>query len=171
MKITVRQLTIIGILGAISLLLGSTPLGFIPVPTPAGSATIMHIPVIIGAIMEGPVVGGFVGLIFGLFSFLRGGAALFSDPVIAILPRILIGIFSAYSYKMVKNRIGGAGIAAIVGTLTNTVGVLSLAVVKKYLPNWETALTIAITHGLAEVVLAVLITVAIAKGLDRARLD
>ena len=67
--INVRKLTIIGVLGAISTVLGMTPLGFIPVgPT---RATIMHIPVIIGAIMEGPVVGGFVGLIFGLFSIFQ----------------------------------------------------------------------------------------------------
>ena len=47
----VRRMAIIGVLGAISIILGMTPLGFIPVgPT---RATIMHIPVIIGAIMEG----------------------------------------------------------------------------------------------------------------------
>ncbi|OCL25691.1 ECF transporter S component [Orenia metallireducens] len=170
MKFTVRQLTITGILGAISLLLGSTPLGFIPVPTPAGSATIMHIPVIIGAIIEGPLVGGAVGLIFGLFSFLRGGAALFSDPIIAILPRVLIGIFAAYAYMAIKNNLMATGIAAIVGTITNTVGVLSLGVIRGYLPNWETAVTIAVSHGIPEVIIAVLITVAIAKGLQRSRL-
>ena len=170
MKFTVRQLTITGILGGISLLLGSTPLGFIPVPTPAGAATIMHIPVIIGAIMEGPLVGGSVGLIFGLFSFLRGGAALFSDPIIAILPRVLIGVFAAYGYRVVKNNLMGTSIAAIVGTLTNTIGVLSLGVVRGYLPNWETAATIAVTHGIPEVIIAVLITVAIAKGIQKSRL-
>ncbi len=63
-------MAIIGVLGAISIILGMTPLGFIPVgPT---RATIMHIPVIIGgAIMEGPLVGGIVGLIFGLFSMFQ----------------------------------------------------------------------------------------------------
>ena len=89
--------------------------------------------------MEGPLVGGSVGLIFGLFSFLRGGAALFSDPIIAILPRVLIGV-------------------------------LSLGVVRGYLPNWETAATIAVTHGIPEVIIAVLITVAIAKGIQKSRL-
>ena len=68
-KFSVRKLAIIGVLGAISAVLGMTPLGFIPVgPT---RATIMHIPVIIGAIMEGPIVGALVGLIFGIFSIFQ----------------------------------------------------------------------------------------------------
>jgi Predicted membrane protein len=63
---TVRHMAVTGMLGAISVVLGMTPLGFIPVgPT---NATIMHIPVIIGAIVEGPIVGMLVGLIFGIFS-------------------------------------------------------------------------------------------------------
>ncbi len=47
-NLTIRQITVVGLLSAVSLLLGSTPLGIIPVPTPAGAATIMHIPAIIG---------------------------------------------------------------------------------------------------------------------------
>src|SRR6056297_2810248 len=123
MRTKIRKLTIAGVLGAIAIVLGATPLGFIPVPTPAGSATIMHIPVIIGAIMEGPIVGAAVGLIFGLFSFIRGGA-FFVDPLVAILPRVLIGVFAAYSYTLVNKKVLGAIVAAIVGTLTNTIGVL-----------------------------------------------
>ncbi|HPM00094.1 MAG TPA: ECF transporter S component, partial [Bacillota bacterium] len=57
-RFDVRKLVIVGVLGGVSAILGMTPLGFIPVgPT---RATIMHIPVIIGAIMEGPVVGALV---------------------------------------------------------------------------------------------------------------
>ena len=66
---SVRRIVIIGLLGGFTAVLGMTPLGFIPVgPT---RATIMHLPVIIGAIMEGPIVGGLVGLIFGLFSMFQ----------------------------------------------------------------------------------------------------
>lgn len=107
--INVRKLAIIGVLGAISTVLGMTPLGFIPVgPT---RATIMHIPVIIGAIMEGPVVGGFVGLIFGLFSMFQAitnptpVSFAFLNPLVSILPRVLIGIFTFYVYDFLK-RIG-----------------------------------------------------------------
>lgn len=101
-RLNVRKLTIIGVLGAISIVLGSTPIGFIPVgPT---RATIMHIPVIIGAIAEGPIVGAFIGLIFGLFSIFQAVTAptpvsfVFLNPLVSVLPRILIGIVSFYVY-------------------------------------------------------------------------
>ena len=105
-KLTVRKMTIIGVLGAISVVLGMTPLGFIPVgPT---RATIMHIPVIIGAIMEGPIVGGIVGLIFGLFSIFQAitnptpVSFVFLNPIVSVLPRILIGITTHYVYDGLK---------------------------------------------------------------------
>lgn len=105
----VRKMAIIGVLGAISVVLGMTPLGFIPVgPT---RATIMHIPVIIGALMEGPLVGGFVGLIFGLFSIYQAVTMptpvsfVFLNPLVSVLPRILIGITSYYVYDSLK-RLG-----------------------------------------------------------------
>lgn len=108
-SVNVRKLTIIGVLGAISVVLGMTPLGFIPVgPT---RATIMHIPVIIGAIMEGPIVGGLVGLIFGMFSIYQAITAptpvsfVFLNPLVSVLPRILIGITSYYAYKAL-NKLG-----------------------------------------------------------------
>lgn len=105
-RLDIRKLTIIGILGAISVILGMTPLGFIPVgPT---RATIMHIPVIIGAIMEGPIVGAFVGLIFGLFSIFQAITAptpvsfAFLNPLVSVLPRILIGISTYYTYNALR---------------------------------------------------------------------
>lgn len=105
-KLTIRKMTIIGVLGAISVVLGMTPLGFIPVgPT---RATIMHIPVIIGAIMEGPIVGAVVGLIFGLFSIFQAitnplpTSFVFINPLVSVLPRVLIGITSYYAYNGLK---------------------------------------------------------------------
>ena len=103
---SVRRLTIIGVLGAISAVLGMTPIGFIPVgPT---NATIMHIPVIIGAILEGPVVGMLVGLIFGIFSLIRAITAptvispVFYNPLVSVLPRVLIGLTAYYSFILFK---------------------------------------------------------------------
>lgn len=102
-SVNVRKLAIVGVLGAISVVLGMTPLGFIPVgPT---RATIMHIPVIIGAIVEGPIVGALVGLIFGLFSIYQSVTAptpvsfVFLNPLVSVLPRVLIGLTAYYSYK------------------------------------------------------------------------
>jgi uncharacterized membrane protein len=51
MKINVRQIVVAGVLSAIAIVLGVTQLGFIPVPNLSGSATIMHIPVILGAVL------------------------------------------------------------------------------------------------------------------------
>lgn len=106
-KLDIRKLTVIGVLGAISVVLGITPLGFIPIgPT---RATIMHIPVIIGSIVEGPIVGALVGLIFGLFSIYQAITAptpvsfVFLNPLVSVLPRVLIGITSYYTYKALSN--------------------------------------------------------------------
>lgn len=127
-----RQLTIVGLLSAISVTLGLTGYGFIPFPI--AHATIMHIPVIIGAILEGPIVGILVGLMFGIFSMVQNIMTpsvlsfAFINPLVAILPRVLIGVTAYYSYALLKkcNQPIRIGVAAIVGTLTNTVGVLSM---------------------------------------------
>ncbi len=102
-----RKLVIVGVLGGVSAILGMTPLGFIPVgPT---RATIMHIPVIIGAIMEGPVVGALVGLIFGLFSIFQAltnptpVSFVFLNPLVSVVPRVLIGITSYYVFAALSS--------------------------------------------------------------------
>src|SRR5690606_29292281 len=65
-KFETRQIAIVGMLSAISIVLGASGVGFIPLPM--AKATIMHIPVIIGAILVVPEVGLAEGLIFGVFS-------------------------------------------------------------------------------------------------------
>lgn len=163
-RLTTRQLAISGLLGAVAIIMGMTPLGFIPVPTPAGHATIMHIPAILGAVLEGPIVGGLVGLIFGIHSFLRAGSPFFADPVIAILPRLLIGVISYYTFKFTKSIV----LATVMGTLTNTVGVLGLVAIKGYLP-YQGAFAIAVTHGIPEIIVAVILVSLLYHGLKRIR--
>src|SRR5215212_643821 len=88
-----RQIVIAGIIGGIALFLGATRIGFIPVPIPLiGNATIMHIPAIVGGALEGPVVGLLVGAIFGIFSFLNADNPVFLNPIVAIVPRLFIGV-------------------------------------------------------------------------------
>lgn len=106
-KFDVRKMVIVGVLGGVSAVLGMTPLGFIPVgPT---RATIMHIPVIIGAILEGPIVGALVGLIFGLFSIFQAltnptpVSFVFLNPLVSVVPRVLIGIISHYVFEALSN--------------------------------------------------------------------
>ena len=82
-SLSVRQIVIAGILGGIAIFLGATQLGFIPVPNVAGRATIMHVPVILGGALEGPVVGTIVGLIFGIFSFITAETPIARDPMVS----------------------------------------------------------------------------------------
>ncbi len=160
--LSVRKIVIAGVLSAVAILLGWTRLGFIPVPTAAGNATIMHVPAIIGGIMEGWLVGGIIGTIFGLFSFLQATTPLFKDPLVAILPRIFIGITSYFAYVGLKkiNEYLALIVAAVVGTLTNTILVLGMAVVRGYIAP-GVALGVGVTHGLPEAVVAAIITVAV----------
>jgi uncharacterized membrane protein len=160
--LTVRNIVIAGVLGAIAILLGVTRLGYIPVPTAAGNATIMHIPAIIGGIMQGPVVGAIVGLIFGVSSFLNATVPLFKDPLVAILPRIFIGVVAWLVYVGIrrKSEYLAVGTAAFLGTLTNTVLVLTMAVIRGYLPA-EVAWTVGITNGIPEAIVGTIVTLAV----------
>lgn len=180
----VRQLATIGMLSGISIFMGLTGIGFIPLPFM--KATIMHIPVIIGGIIEGPIVGAAVGLVFGLFSIYQNITAptllspVFMNPVVAIIPRVLIGIISYYVYKFIKskfnNSIAAYGFAAAAGTITNTAGVLGLtfllfrdqyALLKNLNPEVVagTLWTIALTNGIPECIVSILIVIPVVTGL------
>ncbi|WP_446898946.1 ECF transporter S component [Clostridium sp. LBM24168] len=185
-KISVRQLAIIGMLSAISIVLGVTRLGFIPIPPV--NATIMHIPVIIGAILEGPLVGGFVGLIFGIFSIIQSITTptvvsfAFINPVVSVLPRILIGIISYYVYSAIKvnNKFVPTAIAALTGSLVNTVGVLGTISIIYLVPYAKALnlsisaakkgiLTVGLINGIPEAALSVVITVAVVGAVNKMR--
>ena len=170
MNLSIRKIVISGILGAITILLGLTRLGFIPVPTPAGHATIMHIPVILGGVLEGPAVGLITGAIFGLFSFLQPGAPFFADPLVSILPRLFIGIISYLVYYSMKgiNTTLACILAGALGSITNTVLVLGMVTLRGYLPA-EVTLPMGIMHGVPELVVAAILTVLLVKGIQRIR--
>ena len=131
-ELSLKSLTTIGVLGALSAVLGMTPLGFIPLGPI--SVTIMHIPVIIGSILEGPIIGGFLGLIFGLTSMFQAIKSptpvsfIFLNPLVSVLPRILIGITPWLTIKLlkfIKKSSLKIIIATFIGSFTNTIGVLS----------------------------------------------
>ena len=159
MKSATRTITVTGMLSAIAIVLGLTPLGLIPVPTLAGRATIMHIPVIIGAILEGPMVGMFVGLIFGMISFITAASPLLKNPIIAILPRILIGLFAYYAYRWTRSSV----LSALIGGITNTIGVLIGCAIQT--DSSSSRVGIALTHGVPEAIVGALITVIVVKAL------
>lgn len=107
-KLTSKKLVTAAILGAITVVLSITPLGLIPLGLI--NATTMHIPVIIAAIVEGPLVGALVGLIFGISSLANAiirpnpVSFVFYNPLISIVPRILIGLTSYYAYNALKGK-------------------------------------------------------------------
>jgi uncharacterized membrane protein len=170
LDLSTREIVIAGVIGGVALFLGATRLGFIPVPIPfIGNATIMHIPAILGGAIEGPVVGLLTGAIFGIFSFLYADVPIFKDPIVAILPRLLIGVVAwAVFVSLRRWSVDLASVGAgLLGSLTNSVGVLGLGLIlplgqQSYLTP---ALVVAsIPQVIAEAVLAAVVTVVLVRG-------
>lgn len=176
-----RKIVITGVLGAISIFLGLTPLGFIP--WGGASLTIMHIPVILGAVLEGPVVGFIVGLIFGIFSMIRAATApqspldvAFTNPLISVVPRLFIGPVAWLVWSGLKRwPVIGLIAAGISGSLTNTVLVLGMiALVPSAIgilrditaagttPTLTLLWAIAIANGLPEAIASAVLVLAVA---------
>ncbi|AQP53984.1 ECF transporter S component [Vagococcus penaei] len=194
-----RELTLTAIFLSIILLFAFTPLGFINFGVI--KATLIHVPVIIGAIVLGPRVGAFLGLAFGLISMLNsainpGPLSFVFSPfipiigtdhgslwaiVIAFVPRILVGIIPYYVYKLLKTRLPKMKtslsllIAGICGSLTNTLLVMNFIY---FLFNpaysqlneglvggnlYKLVLTVIITNGIPEAIIAGLATSAVAS--------
>lgn len=162
-----RKIVVAGVMGAISILLGLTHWGFIPW-FGGVSLTIMQVPVIIGAILEGPLVGGAIGIIFGLFSMIQAGIApagptdvWFTNPLLSVLPRLFIGPAAYFAWKLLKRWNVAALIGAgIVGSFTNTVLVLGMIGVLGYLP-WVALGPIALVNGLPEAGVSALLTLVV----------
>jgi len=185
-NVNVRRMSIISVLSAISIMLSMTPLGYIPIgPT---NATIMHIPVIIGAIVEGPVVGMTVGFIFGFTSLIRNltmptiTSFAFINPLVSVLPRVLIGVVAYYVYqlaiKITKNSFISGWITGFMGSLVNTIGVLGMIYVlygARYAEALEKSaasaktllLTLATTSGIPEAILGGFVVSAVAVVLKK----
>jgi uncharacterized membrane protein len=162
----VRQIAVAGVLGGIAAFLGFTQLGFIPVPNLAGRATILHVPAILGGALEGPVVGLIVGLIFGFFSWLDPVAPPLRDPLVSILPRLPIGVVAWAVFASLRSWSLdiAAAVAGVLGSFTNTVGVLGMAVLLGYLPL---AATVPILpQAIAEAILAAVVTVVVVRGVQ-----
>ncbi len=164
----VRKIAVAGVLSAVSIVLGITRLGFIPWFSGA-SITIMHVPVILGAVLEGPLVGTVIGLLFGLFSMLQAAIAptgpvdtAFINPLISVLPRLLIGPASWLMYRALQrwSEPAALGSAAVLGSLINTGLVLSGLGIFGFFP-WTLIGTVALANGPAEAGAAALLTIAV----------
>lgn len=166
MRLSTRKIAVAGLLGAVSIVLAITGLGMIPLPSFVGRATIMHIPVIVASLIEGPIVGALTGLIFGVYSFLTPTGAIPADPIVRILPRILIGITTYYTYKsLIKWPKLSIITASVVGTLTNTIGFVGFAILFGYLPLEATVGILP--QAIAELVLGTILVYLIMRALRK----
>lgn len=184
-KFTTRQIAVVGMLFAITIVLGATGIGFIPVPP--FKLTIMHLPVIIGSIIEGPVIGALLGLLFGLFSIFQAintpspVSFIFINPLVAVLPRVLIGItpYIAYKYINLKNNKIRLAISTALGSFTNTLGVVGM-IYALHLHAYANALHIStaaasksllvlVLNGFNTAILSILVVVPIVLALNKAR--
>lgn len=162
-----RKLVVTGVLGAIAILLGVTRWGFIPW-FGGVSLTIMHVPVIIAAVLEGPIVGIGVGLIFGIFSMIQAAVApngptdiWFTNPLLSVVPRLFIGPVAFLVWKSLqKIPVVGLIAAGIAGSLTNTILVLGAIGVMGLLP-WEVLGGILVANGLLEAGVSAVITLVV----------
>lgn len=182
---------------ALMLVLSFTPLGYIPlgVITP----TTMHIPVIIGACLLGPKMGGILGGVFGITSLLKSTfqptlmSFAFSpfysvggisgngwSVLVAIVPRVLIGIVAGFLFRFLQRTklpdTISLAITGLVGSLVNTIGVMGL-IYKLFGTQFAAAQgigidalfaaisAIVIGSGIPEALVAAVLTAAVGKAL------
>lgn len=166
-RLSTRDLAVAGVFGALAIVLAFTPLGLIPVPNPTEAATSLHLPAIIAGILAGPVVGGMVGLVLAISSWYLYGASFVTFAggnlplalLAAFLPRILIGVLAYFAYRPLRRwpTLAGA-VAGLVGTLTNTFGVMGLLI---WLGTLPTALLVPVfsMNVPIEAALAIVVTI------------
>ncbi|MBQ2576189.1 MAG: ECF transporter S component, partial [Lachnospiraceae bacterium] len=121
-KKTTSAMVLTGLFTAIIIIMSVTPLGYIPLGVI--NATIIHIPVILGALYCGPKRGAFLGFVFGMTSFIKntvapatlsafvfspvlaasqfGVAGVFKSTFICFVPRILVGVVPYFIYVLVR---------------------------------------------------------------------
>ncbi len=186
-KSNTLKLTQLALLLAVQLILSFTPLGFIILPGMV-SITTMHIPVIVGGIVMGPLYGGILGLSFGLLSMYKATTAATSvidqafspflsgapvaSAVMCIVPRILLGVVAALIFRALSRRMKsqGAAIAVSAGaaTVTHTVLVLGcLWALFDGLALKDVFLALVTLNGVLEIVVAVLVAIGVCRPLLR----
>ena len=181
-----RWLAGVAMFAAVQLLLNVTGIGLIPLPLI--KATTLHIPVIIGAVLLGPLGGGILGGVFGLCSlwtntmapsamsfafspFLADTAAGAVKAVwIAFGCRILIGVVAGWLWialkKLKVNDLAALPVVGVAGALTNT-GLVMGSIYFLLRPEYAAMKNIAIEMVL-DVVLGVVGTSGVAEAVAAA---
>ena len=129
-----KKLTLTGALSALVIVLGITKLGFITLG--AASITILHIPVILICMLAGLPEGLFVGATFGILSLIQAAMStnggldpLFVNPLVSVLPRMLIAVIAWGLWKALNliphmPKTVAAGITGFITTVCHTLLVL-----------------------------------------------
>ena len=126
-KFTTTQLTMLGLMAAVLMLMAYTPLGYLNIGPLA--VTFNVIPVAICAVVLGPTGGAVAGAVFGLTSFLQAmgiggtsalGAALFQinpflSAVQCFVPRILDGLLIGFIYRGMRKKTNVYASCAVTG--------------------------------------------------------
>lgn len=145
----------------ITLFLSISGLGYVAVPGPARFITFVHVPVILGGVLCGPLVGFWLGLTFGI-----SNCVLYPphDILMQVLPRALCGVVAALVFYLARKYGApetqltlGSLVAALAASYTNTLGV-TLAGVANGSFQAHQILGILMFHGAPEALLAVLVT-------------
>ncbi|WP_128837484.1 ECF transporter S component, partial [Streptococcus sp. DD11] len=154
----------------------------LPVPI---KPTIIHIPVIIASILYGPKVGAVLGFLMGIISLVTNTVVLlptsylfspfvpngnFSSLLIALVPRILIGLAPYYVYTFMKNKFGLI-LAGAAGSAANTVFVLGgifFLFSNVYQGNIQALLAVVLSaNSIAELIISAILTVSIVPSLEK----
>ena len=184
------RIAILGILSAFIIIQTFVPfLGNIPIPPL--NPTIIHITVIVAAFVLSTKDGMLVGLVWGLARMVKAytlpasplDLLLWTNPIIAVVPRVMVGLVAGLVFhaflKRKKEKVGMV-IAAVLGSLTNTVLVLGF-IALFYGNEYAKALNvdpsnllkvlagIVATNGIGEAVAAGLIAPFIATALMKVR--
>ena len=155
----------VALMMAIVIVLANTPLGMIQLPIV--KATTVHIPVIIGAIVLGPLAGAILGATFGICSMMSntfaptllsfafspflsttGMAGCIKAVWISVGCRIMIGVVAGWLWILLKklkcNQNVGLVLTGFLGSMTNTIlvmGSIYLLFAKQYAEAKEVAVT------------------------------
>lgn len=140
-----RWLTSVALMAAIVILLANTPLGMIQLPVI--KATTVHIPVILGAVLLGPMAGAVLGGVFGICSLISnttaptllsfafspfmsttGLAGAIKAVWISVGCRVMIGVGSGWLWillrKLKVNTSIALPITGFAGSMLNTILVM-----------------------------------------------
>ena len=178
-----RWMAGVAMMAAIVVLLANTPLGMIPLVVT--KATTVHIPVILGTILFGPLAGGILGGVFGVCSVIintftpaltsfafspfmstTGLSGAVKALWVAVGCRILIGVAAGWLWRALSrtrvNSWTALSIVGFTGSMVNTVTVMGsifLLFTQQYAQAKEVAL---------EAVSGLILTTVLANGIPEA---